>query len=208
LLRNRYNLEVAAWSHEVHLQIDLPSSLAADLIHGALVFVRPSYRLRVTTRYRVPAEQVWAHVTDVQAISAEFPPWAPFHFTRPDDVAHALKDGARTARIPARLGVLPWTAEVNLIEPGRSYEDLGDTGLFSVFLHIHTVEAVSDGTLRLDDVWFTPTYLPAFFARWTSRLFVARHRRAAKVLSADARTVGHCILREVFEDEDLPATIA
>ena len=170
--------------------------------------VRPLYRLRVSTRYRVSAEQLWAHVTDVEAIAAEFPPWAPFHFTRPGDVAHALADGAKQARIPARLGVLPWTAEVNLTEPGRSYENLGDSSLFSVFLHIHTVEAVSDGARRLDDVWFTPTQFPALFARWTSRLFVARHRRAAKVLAADARTVGHCILRDVFEDEDLPATLA
>ena len=55
------------------------------------MFVRPQYRLRVSTRYRAPAEQVWDHVTDVQAIAAEFPPWAPFHFTRPDEVARALE---------------------------------------------------------------------------------------------------------------------
>lgn len=170
--------------------------------------VRPLYRLRVSTRYRVPAEQVWAHVTDVNAISAEFPPWAPFHFTRPDDVARALEDGAQQARIPARLGVLPWTAEVKLTEPGRSFEDRGESGLFSVFLHIHTVETVSDGARRLDDVWFTPTRFAVLLSRWTARLFQARHRRAARVLSADPQSVGHTVLREVFEDEDLPATLA
>ena len=172
------------------------------------MFVRPQYRLRVSTRYRAPAEQVWDHVTDVQAIAAEFPPWAPFHFTRPDEVARALEDGARQARIPARLGLLPWTAEVKLTEAGHGYENLGDSSLFAVFLHIHTIEAVSDGSRRLDDVWFTPARFPGLVAQWTSRLFVARHRRSTRVLPADARTVGHCILRDVFEDEDIPDTIA
>ena len=170
--------------------------------------VRPTYRLRVSTRYRASAEQVWAHGTDVDALIDEFPLWAPFRFTRSADVRRALEDGALQARIPARIGVFPWTAEVCLTDPGRCFTARGESSLFSLFVHTHTVEPVSDGARRLDDVWFAPASAPAFVARWTARLFQARHRRAARVLPADTQSVGQTVLRNVLEDEDIPTILA
>lgn len=164
----------------------------------------PAYRLRVSTRFRAPPDAVWAHKTDPRAIMAEFPPWAPFRINRPDDLLTAWADGAPTVRSPARVGLVPWEVHVHLVEPGRVYVDRGVSSLMRLFVHQHKVTPASDATHYTDDVWFTPAVAPELTARILRRLFVARHRRAATVLEADARTVGHAVLRHVMEDETIP----
>jgi ligand-binding SRPBCC domain-containing protein len=168
---------------------------------------RPAYRLRISTRYLAPPEQVWAQKSDPQAIMAEFPPWAPFRLNRPADVAAALADGADRLRAPARLGLMPWEASVRLLEPGLAYEDIGTSSLFTFFHHTHRLQPVSDGTHYLDDVWFTPAFAPELSARVLRRVFVVRHRRAAQVLPADPQSVGHAVLRHVLEDETLDPSL-
>ena len=167
---------------------------------------RPAYRLRVTTRYLAPPAEVWAQKSDPVAIMAEFPLWAPFKITRPDEVAAALADGATRLRVPARLGPFPWEAVVRVTEPGLSFEGHGTSSLFSLYHHTHQLKPIADGTHYLDDVWFTPAAGGERFAQVVCRLFVARHRRAARVLAAEQYTVGNAVLRHVLEDEVLDSS--
>jgi ligand-binding SRPBCC domain-containing protein len=176
-------------------------------LFGATVESRPTYRLRVSTRFWVPAEDVWAHKTDPKAIMAEFPMWVPFRINRPDDLIAALSEGASTVRSPARVGLLPWEVQVQIVEPGRLYVDRSESSLMNFFVHQHCVEVASDGTHYTDDIWFTPAVAPALTARLLRRVFAARHTRAAQVMPADPRTVGHAVLRRVLEDETVPAFI-
>jgi len=171
------------------------------------VSTRPAYRLRVSTRYLAPVEDVWAQKSDPHAIMAEFPPWVPFRINRPADLLSAWADGAHSVRSPARIGPIPWEVQVRLLEPGRAFEDRGASKLFSLFVHTHTLEPTRDGTRYLDDLWFTPTFAPELVARTVRRVFVARHRRSARVLLADPQSVGHAVLRHVLEDELVPEHI-
>lgn len=170
--------------------------------------VRPTFRLRVSTRYRETPEVVWAQKTDPEAIMAEFPPWVPFRVTRPADLRAALADGAERVRSPARLGLLPWEVQLTMLEPGRAFEDRATTALFDLYVHTHRLQPVDDGTHYLDDLWFAPRVAPELVARILRRTFVARHRRAARSLAADPLTVGHAVLRHVLEDERLPESLS
>ncbi len=163
---------------------------------------RPAYRLRVSTRYLAPPAEVWAQKFDPVAIMAEFPFWAPFRIGRPEEVTAALADGATRLRVPARFGPLPWEAVVRVLEPGLSFEEHGTSSLFALYHHTHHLQPISDGTHYLDDLWFTPAAGGERFAALVRRLFVARHRRAARVLPAEHYTVGHAVLRHVLEDEE------
>jgi len=155
----------------------------------------------------VSPEDVWAYKTDPNAIMAEFPPWIPFRINRPDALVAALNDGASAVRSPARIGLFPWEVQVQVVEPGRLYVDRGESALMTFFVHRHYVDVASDGTHYTDDIWFTPARAPALTARLLCRVFLACHTRAARVMPADPRTVGHTVLRRVLEDETVPASI-
>ena len=162
---------------------------------------RPVYRLRVSTRHLAPVEDVWAQKTRPVAVMAEFPFWAPFSINRPDEVAAAVADGATRLRVPARVGLFPWEATVWVVEPGRSFSNIGTSALFHLFHHTHQLQPTADGTHSLDDLWFAPARGGDAFARMVKRVFVSRHRRAAQVLPAEPYSVGHAVLRHVLEDE-------
>ncbi len=167
----------------------------------------PQYRLLVSTRFLAPMADVWRVFTDPSAIMASFPLWAPFRFSRPAEVQAALTDGAATLRIPARYGPLSWTAHFTLKAAGQAYTHVGETSLYPYFHHTLRLEPASDGTRLVEDVWFAPAACPGPAAQWTARTFQARHTRAARNLPADARTVGHLVLRAVFEHDTPPAIV-
>jgi hypothetical protein len=76
-----------------------------------------------------------------------------------------------------------------------------------LFVHRRLVAPAAGGTHFTDDLWFAPVAMPQRVASLVRRTFVARHHRAAQVLEADPRTVGQAVLRQVLDDEVLPAYI-
>ena len=165
------------------------------------VEIRPVYRLRVSTRHLAPVAELWARKTDPAAVMQEFPVWAPFRINRPDAISAAVAEGAPRLRVPARVGPVPWESTVWVVEPGRSFANVGTSALFTLFHHTQSLQETGNGTHVLDDIWFTPTRGGDFFAGMVTRVFVARHRRAAEAIPADSHSIGHAVLRHVLEDE-------
>ena len=174
---------------------------------GAVLDIRPTHRLRVSTRFRVPIERVWSHKTDPHAQMAEFPPWMPFRVTRPEALRAALDAGALELRSPARLGPLPWEVRMRVVERGRQTIEVVRTRGMHLLVHRRLMEPAAGGTHYTDDLWFAPAAMPQLVARLFRRTFVNRHQRAAQVLEADPRTVGQAVLRQVLDDEVLPTYI-
>lgn len=163
-----------------------------------------TFYLRVWTRFLDPPERVWAVKTDPALLRAEFPAWAPFSVDEPDTLLAAFRR-SEPARVEGRMGLLrlAWPMHLEVVEPHTRYRDTSSNQLFSRFEHEHLFEPTSDGTRYIDAVTFTPR-LPAAKAAaiLTQRLFVRRHRAAAKHLQADARTVGTAVLR-VWSDDSI-----
>ncbi len=154
------------------------------------------WRLRVWTRFFESPATVWARKTDLGAIADEFPPWLPFAL--PADQRPALFAGAV---VQARLGPIAWPLRVTAHVAGEFFTDESENALYAEFIHTHRVEPSSDGCRYIDEVCFVPRFASKAVAIATAHSFVQRHRRAARHLDADARTVGTAVLRSDAEPE-------
>jgi ligand-binding SRPBCC domain-containing protein len=148
------------------------------------------WRLRVWTRFFESPERVWERKTDLDAIEAEFPRWLPFSV--PADQRAAVFAGEPAL---ARFGPLSWPLQVREQVAGQRYVDTSENALYAEFIHEHSIEPSSDGCRYIDDVVFVPRFASKLVAIATAHTFVLRHRRAARGLDADARTVGTRVLR-------------
>jgi ligand-binding SRPBCC domain-containing protein len=166
-----------------------------------------TFYLRVWTRFFDSPERVWAVKTDPDLLRAEFPAWARFS-VRDAGTLQAAFQKAEPAQVDGRLSLLGtgplglrWPLNLEAVEPHTRYRDTSSNALYSRFEHEHLFEPTADGTRYIDAVTFTPS-LPAAKAAaiFTQRLFVHRHRAAAKHLNADARTVGTAVLRVWVDD--------
>ena len=159
-----------------------------------------TFYLRVWTRFFDPPERVWAVKTSAECFQQEFPALASFQL----DHAAALEavQQGRTAELGGRFLGVDWPVSIDGVEPGRRFVDRSVNSLFTSWHHEHRVEPTGDGTRYIDAVTFTPAVRAAKLqAVLTERFFVRRHRAAAPLLQADARTIGVSVLR-VAIDED------
>ncbi|RME20850.1 MAG: hypothetical protein D6798_19520 [Deltaproteobacteria bacterium] len=161
------------------------------------------WRLRVWTRFLAPCEDVWRAKTDAGIAHDEFRPWLDFRPDDPDGMQRAVVEG-RPGRFPARLWPLgiEWVTEIVESVPGVEFVDRSRNRLFSEYEHHHVFEPTTDGCRYIDDVRFVPAPgLPSrLVARLTERLFVHRHRRAARHLPHDPQATGVSVLRRVLPD--------
>jgi ligand-binding SRPBCC domain-containing protein len=167
-----------------------------------------SFHLRVWTRFLVPPDEVWALKTDPAALAAEFRPWMHLLSGDAQAVGQALGE-ARPGSFRAWLvppGV-PWPIEVVEVQPGVRYVDRSANLLFSAFEHEHLFQPTPDGCRYVDAVSFTPR-LPASKATAIAleRLFVHRHRVAARRLPSDPQATGVAVLRSVVPPASEHAT--
>lgn len=166
-----------------------------------------AFHLRVWTRFYAPVERVWAMKTDPAALAEEFRPFARFAVDDPEDVARALR-GEVPVEVQARIlpgGVPPgiaWPLRIEAVEPGRRYRDTSENVLFSRYEHEHLFEETPDGCRYVDAVTFVPRN-PAQKASaiLTRRLFIHRHRVAARRLPTDPQATGVAMLRVLVEGE-------
>ncbi len=164
-----------------------------------------TFQLRAWTRFRASPEQVWALKTDPQKLGEEFRPWLQFS-ADPEALSRALA-GAVPASIEGRLrflGLPPgiaWPIEMREAEPPRRYTDASENSLYRRFEHTHLVESTTDGARYLDHVVFEPSFFPKLVGILTERIFVHRHRVAARSLEADPQVTGVTVLRVLAEDE-------
>lgn len=165
-----------------------------------------TFHLRVWTRFLVPVEEVWQLKTDRAWIEAEF---APHRFRLGGDGSLDRLEGVtlplRVDSSIAFFGVLPavsWPTELVEWVPGERFRDRSSNRLFREFDHVHHFERTPDGCRYIDAVTFTPA-LPAqkLTAILTRRLFLARHRAAARRLKADPQATGVGVLRVLVEAE-------
>lgn len=165
-----------------------------------------TFHLRVWTRFLVPVEAVWQLKTDRSWIEAEF---APHRFRLGGE---GPLEGLAGAPLPLRVesslaffGVLPpisWPTELVEWVPRERFRDRSSNRLFREFDHLHLFEPTPDGCRYIDAVTFTPA-LPAqkLTAILTRRLFLARHRAAARRLKADPQATAVGVLRVLVEGE-------
>lgn len=167
-----------------------------------------TFHLRVWTRFFDPVERVWAVKTDPDVMRSEFPPFFAFDVRDPDALRAAFEAG-QPVEVAGRFGTrmlgparLPWPVRLEAVEPLRRFRDTSDNAMFKRFEHEHVFQETVDGTRYIDAVTFTPR-LPAAKATaiLLQRVFIHRHRVAARHLQPDARTVGTSVLRVLGEDE-------
>ena len=167
------------------------------------------YHLRCWTRFRAPLEQVWALKTDPESLADEFRPW--MSLDAPDlEAARRLLRGEGTPgtiasrlRLAGRLPGPPWPLHVEMVEPMTRYVDTSTNALFSEWHHEHLFEVGQSAVRYVDAVTFTPSerFPGPLTARLTERLFIHRHRRAARRLPTDERATAVSMLRVLVERE-------
>ncbi len=163
------------------------------------------FHLLCWTRFLAPLDQVWALKTDPQTLLDEFRPWLSLQARDLAATKRLLRGEGVPGQVDTRLrlfGVLPgsnWPLRIERYAPLESYVDTSENPLYAAWHHSHLFEPTADGVRYIDAVDFTPREgLPAgLVARATARLFVHRHRRAARHLPTDARATGVAMLREL-----------
>lgn len=158
-----------------------------------------TFHLRVWTRFLAPVEEVWKIKTDLRHISAEFGPWLSFQ-TVGDAI---VSPGHWDARFGLRgLALLPWPIELTEVLPGERFVDTSQNALYRRFEHQHLFEPTPDGCRYIDAVTFESA-LPAqkLSAILTQRVFLHRHRVAARLLPTDPQATAVSVLRVLVEAE-------
>jgi ligand-binding SRPBCC domain-containing protein len=163
-----------------------------------------SFHLRCWTRFLAPLDQVWDLKTDPETLLDEFRPWLSLKADDLDAARRLLRGEGLPGAVDTRLklfGVLPgsrWPLRVEQLERHRHYLDTSENPLFDAWHHEHLFEPTADGVRYIDNVDFTPRegLPPMWIAQATRRLFVHRHRRAARHLPTDARATAVAMLRE------------
>lgn len=164
-----------------------------------------TFQLRAWTRFKASPDEVWALKTNPEKLGEEFRPWLAFT-ADPEALSRALA-GAVPAKIDGRLRLLglppgiAWPIEMREAERPRRYTDVSANALYGRFEHTHIIESTTDGARYLDHVIFEPVRLPKLVGILTERLFVHRHRVAARSLEADPQVTGVTVLRVLAEDE-------
>ncbi len=164
-----------------------------------------TFLLRTWTRFFATPDEVWKLKTDPAALAAEFQPYMGFRLD-PKALVSAFNGGA-PAKIAARLRPLHlpygigWPIELSAADPPVRFVDSSVNSVFSRFQHEHLFEVTPDGCRYIDAVTFTPRYLAKASAILTRRMFVHRHRVAARALKADPQVTGVSVLRVLVEEE-------
>ncbi len=162
------------------------------------------WRLRVWTRFLAPCADVWREKTDMAFARQEFRPLMDFRPEDPEGLRAAVVEG-RPGRFRARLWPLGvrWESEIVESLPGVRFVDRSSNRLFAVYEHHHLFEPTADGCRYVDDLLFSPAsgLPPKLAARLTEKLFVHRHRQAARHLPHDPRAMGVSVLRQVLPEE-------
>jgi ligand-binding SRPBCC domain-containing protein len=162
---------------------------------------RTQFLLRVWTRFYAPVDEVWRLKTDPALLAAEFRPWFHFHVPDRKGMVEAISAGA-PGDFQARLippGVA-WPIRLEAVDRPRGYVDSSTNALFPLFRHEHVLQPTDDGCRYVDQVVFS-TSLPAqkLVAIFTQRLFVHRHRVAARSLPTDQKATAISVLRVHFD---------
>lgn len=162
---------------------------------------RTTFRLRVWTRFLVPADEVWRIKTRGESLRAEFPAWLPFSVGDEAALERAFQ-ACEPCEVTGSLGLgIPWPVRLEAVEPGVRYRYSSQNLLYRRFEHEHIFEPTLDGCRYIDDVIFEPA-LPAAkaLALSTLWLFQGRHRRAARLLPVDEQSVATGVLRVLVEE--------
>jgi ligand-binding SRPBCC domain-containing protein len=160
------------------------------------------FHLRVSTRFFASPEEVWALKTDPDRLRDEFRPWLHLSVDDPTALADALQGVGLPRTVQARIGmVLPWPIEVTACERGQHFTDLSPGNvIFDHWVHRHEVQVASDAVRYMDAVTFSSQWGPPHLvARMVERLFVHRHRRAARNMQTDEKATAVSMLRELLD---------
>jgi ligand-binding SRPBCC domain-containing protein len=162
---------------------------------------RTQFKLRVWTRFYAPPDDVWRLKTDPKHLQAEFRPYFYLHVPDSKGLVEAFAAGA-PGHFDGRLippGV-SWPIELETVERPSRYADSSSNALFPMFQHDHRIQTTDDGCRYIDEVIFS-TSLPAqkLVAIMLQRLFVHRHRVAARKLPTDLKATAVSVLRVHFD---------
>ncbi|MCB9760271.1 MAG: hypothetical protein H6739_10585 [Alphaproteobacteria bacterium] len=168
------------------------------------------YHLRCWTRFRAPADEVWAYKTNAANLDAERAPLLRLALPDPVALTQALR-GLGSQPLDGRLwwgGVLPgprWPVQVRVdpADPHRITETSPDNPLFQEWTHVRTLEEAADAVRYMDAVTFAPR-LPAtrLVARAVEELFIHAHKQSARRFETDARATAVAMLRVVPTEEE------
>ncbi len=163
-----------------------------------------NYHLRCWTIFQATPEQVWAQKTDPAALLDEMGDWLSLDADQLAAIARLLRGEGVPGTVQAQatiLGLLrgaTWPLRVEQVEHERFFVDTSTNALYASWHHLHRLEPGKDAVRYLDAVTFTPQGgLPDHWvAEFTRRLFVRRHRRAARHLPTKKRSTAVAMLRE------------
>lgn len=114
---------------------------------------RRTTKLRYTTRFAAPPEEVFALCVSRSGFEAAMPPGVRVH-----SWPAPFREGAAMS---FSLAGLPWEALIDAYEEGRSFTDLQTRGPFRYFRHTHLCEPENGGTRYSDHLEFSTGLGPA-----------------------------------------------
>jgi len=140
----------------------------------------------------LPRPEVFEFFADASNLETITPEWLNFRILSPTPVE--LHTGAR---IDYRLrwhGVpIAWTTEIRKWNPPYGFVDTQIRGPYQLWHHTHRFEAVEDGTLMTDVVWYKAPFGPLGelahrlrVRRDVERIFDYRYHRIGSLLACEA----------------------
>ncbi|MCW2923589.1 MAG: hypothetical protein JWM98_993 [Thermoleophilia bacterium] len=136
-----------------------------------------------------PLEETFAFFADARNLEAITPPWLRFRITSDLPAGGAVHEGLLIEyRIRLRGITVPWRTRIERWDPPHAFVDRQLRGPYRLWEHLHTFEAVDDGSTRMRDrVTFRPIggrlVDHLFVRREVSAIFRWRERRLGELLA-------------------------
>jgi ligand-binding SRPBCC domain-containing protein len=150
-----------------------------------------TYRLERVQVLLREVEETFAFFADAFNLEAITPPWLHFHILTPPPVV--MRQGTQIDfRLRWRGVPLRWRTRIEQWEENRQFVDTQFRGPYRLWSHLHTFEAVPEGTRMRDVVTYAlpPDPLSLLVHRFIVgpdlvRIFDYRAERVAELLGAD-----------------------
>ena len=146
----------------------------------------PDLRVSSNVTLRRPPHEVFDFFARAENLELLTPPWLHFGILTPQPIE--MKLGAMIEyRIRLRGIPVRWVSEITEWEPPFWFEDTQVRGPYSKWVHRHSFEGTSGGTLAIDEVWYRvpggPVVNRLFVARELKRIFDYRKAKLLELFS-------------------------
>ena len=113
----------------------------------------PDLRVSSSVTLRCSPDEVFDFFSKAENLDLLTPPWLHFSILTPQPIE--MKLGAMIEyRIRLRGIPVRWVSEITEWQPPLRFEDTQVRGPYRKWVHRHSFEETSEGTLAVDEVWY------------------------------------------------------